>query len=71
MYFRPILDKEDSPEEKWLPNPFEALLKVIPSLSIASCNTEVTKMLKQAKQSVTKNHYTKLTSAIVGSHTSL
>ena len=53
-YFCPILDKKDPPEDKELPDP---LSKVIPSSSIASCSAEVTKVLKQAKRSVTKNHY--------------
>ena len=52
-----------------LPDPSRPLSKVIPFSSIASYNTEVTKVLQQAKQSVTKNHYTKLTPAIVSSHT--
>ena len=66
-YFRPILDKKDPPEDKdqfedkELPNPSGSLSKVIPSSSIANCNAEVTKVLKQAKLSVTKSCYTKLT----------
>ena len=60
-YFRPI--KKDPPEDKELPNPSGPLSKVIPSSSIASCNAEVTKVLKQAKRSVTKNCYMKLTPA--------
>ena len=52
-----------------LPDPSGPLSKVISLSSIASYNTEVTKMLKQTKRSVTKNCYTKLTPAIVGSHT--
>ena len=62
-YFRPILDKKDPPEDKELPDPSGPLSKVIPSSSIASCNAKVTKVLKQAKRSVTKNYYTKLTPA--------
>ena len=61
-YFHPI--KKDSPEEdKELPNPSRPLSKIIPSSSIASCNAEVTKVLKQAKWSVSKSGYTKLTPA--------
>ena len=60
-YFRPI--KKDPPEDKKLPDPSGPLSKVIPSSSIASCNAEVTKVLKQAKRSVTKNCYMKLTPA--------
>ena len=45
-YFCPILDKKNPPEDKELPDP---LSKVIQLLSIASCNAEVTKVLKQAK----------------------
>ena len=58
-YF-PFLDKKDPSEDKELPDPSGPSLMVIPSLSIASCNAEVTKVLKQAeaKQSVTKNLYT-------------
>ena len=52
--FEVLLNKEDAPEDKELPDPSGPLLKVIPSSSIASCNTEVTKVLKQVKQSVTK-----------------
>ena len=64
-HFRPIkkdppVDK-DPPEEKELPDPSGPLSKVIPSSSIASCNAEVTKVMKQAKQPVTKSGYTKLT----------
>ena len=62
-YFRPILDKKDPPEDKESPNPSRPLSKVIPSSSIASYNAEVTKVLKQAKRSVTKNRYTKVTPA--------
>ena len=50
-------------KESSYPNPFGPLLKVILTSSIASCNVEVTKMLKQEQQSVTKNCYRKLTSA--------
>ena len=63
-YFCPILDKKDTPEDKELPNPSGPLSKVILSSSIASCNVKVTKVLKQAKWSVTKNRYMKLTPAI-------
>ena len=66
-YSHPILDKKDPPEDKELPDPSEPLPKVIPLPSIASCNAEVTKVLKQAKCSVTKSYYMKLTPAIVGS----
>ena len=54
-YFCPILqlDKKDPPKDEELPNP---LSKVTPLSSIASCSAEVTKVLKQAKWSVTKNH---------------
>ena len=48
-YFHPILDKKDPPEGKELPNPSGLLSKVITLSSIASCNAEVTKVLKQAK----------------------
>ena len=71
LYFHPILDKKDPPEDKELPDPSGPLSKVIPSSSIARCNAEVTKVLKQVKRSVTKHHNTKLTPAIVDSHTSL
>ena len=57
----PILDKKDPPEDKELPDSSWPSSKVILSLSIASCNAEVTKVLKQVKQSVTKNHCMKLT----------
>ena len=70
-YFHPILNKKDPPEDKELPDPSRPLSKVIPSLSIASCNAKVTKVLKPAKRFVIKNLYKKLTPAIVGSHTSL
>ena len=56
-YFCPILDKKDPPIDKELPNPSGPLSKVMPS--------------EQVEQSFTKNGYTKLTPAIVGSHTSL
>ena len=63
-YFCPtkkdLLEDKDPPEDKELPNLSRPLSKVIPSSSIASCNAEVTKVLKQAKQSVTKNVYMKL-----------
>ena len=62
-FFCPILDKKDPPEDKELSDPSGPLSTVIPSPSIASCNTEVTKVLKQAKWSVTKIRYTKLTPA--------
>ena len=51
MYFSPILDKKDPPEEKALPDPLSNL-KITTSSSIASCSAEVTKVLKQAKRSV-------------------
>ena len=54
-YFRPILDKKDPPEDKELPDPLSKV--TTGSSSIASCSAEVTKVLKQAKRSVTKNHY--------------
>ena len=61
-YFCPILDKKDPPEDQKLPDPSAPLSKLIPSSSIASCNAEVTKVLKQAKPaSVVKKCYTKLT----------
>ena len=69
-YFCPFLCKKTPPEDKKLPDPPGPLSKVIPS-SIASCNTEVTRVLKQAKWSVTKNFYTKLTPVLAGSLTSL
>ena len=53
-YVCPILDKKDPPEDKELPDP---LSKVTPSSSIASYSTEVTKVLKQVKRPVTKNHH--------------
>ena len=57
-YFPPILDKKDPPEDKELPDLLSKVLaKGTPSSSIASCSAEVTKVLKQAKRSVTKNHY--------------
>ena len=63
-YFCPILDKEDAPEDKELPDPSGPLSKVIPLSSIINnCNAEVSKVLKQVKWSVIKNHYTKLTPA--------
>ena len=46
-YFCPILDMNDPPEDKELPDPSRPLSKVIPS--------------EQAKWSFTKNGYTKLT----------
>ena len=52
-YFYPILDKKDPPKDKELPDP---LSNVTPLSSIASCSAEVTKVLKQAKRSATKNH---------------
>ena len=61
-YCHPILGKKDPSEDKKLPDTPGPLSKVIPSSSnIASCNTEVTKVLKQAKPSVGKKCYTKLT----------
>ena len=57
-YFRPILDKKDSPEDKEQGVTRSIIIKVIPSSSIASCSAEVTKVLKQVKRFVTKNHYT-------------
>ena len=62
-----VLDKKDLPENKELPVPSGPLSKTIPSLLIASYNAGATKVLKQAKWSVIKNQYTKLTPAIVGS----
>ena len=71
-YFCPITHKmyapedKDPPEGKELPNlSGPCLSKVIPSSSssIASCNADVTRVLKQAKHSFTKNCYTKLTLA--------
>ena len=71
-YFCPITHKmyapedKDPPEGKELPNLFGSYIsKVIPSSSwsIASCNADVTRVLKQAKRSFTKNCYTKLTPA--------
>lgn len=68
-YFRPISNKKDPPkdkdrpEDKALPDPSGPLSKIVPSSSIASCNVEVTKVLKQAKQPVAKNRYMKLTPA--------
>ena len=70
-YFCPILDKKNPPEDKKLPDPSGLLLKVIPSLLIASCNAKLFKVLKQVKWSVTKNCYIKLALAIVGFYTSL
>ena len=58
----PLVDK-NPPEDKELPDPSGLLSKVIPSSSIASCNAEVTKVMKQAKRPVTKSGYTKLTPA--------
>ena len=58
-------EDKDPPEGKELPNLFGShKLKVIPlSSSIASCNADVTRVLKQAKRSFTENCYTKLTPA--------
>ena len=59
-------EDKDPPEGKKLPNlSGPGLSKVIPlsSCSIASCNTNVTMVLKQAKCSFTKMCYTKLTQA--------
>ena len=62
-YFHPItrkkdtLEDKDPPEGKEWPNLFGShLSKVIPSslCSIASCNTDITRVLKQAKHSFTK-----------------
>ena len=73
VYFCSITHKKgapedkDPPEGKELPNqsvPYVS--KVIPpssSWSIASCSADVTRVLKQAKRSFTKNCYTKLTPA--------
>ena len=64
-----LLDKKDPPEDKdpldnkELPDPSGSLSKVIPLSSTTSCNAEVTKVLKEAKQSVTKGCYMKLTPA--------
>ena len=59
-------EDKDPPEGKKLPilsGP--CLSKVMPSSSwsIASCNVDVTTVLKQTKRSFTKNCYTKLTPA--------
>ena len=62
--FHPIFDKKDPPEAKELPDLFGLLLKVILLSSITTCNTEVTKVLKQAKMFITKNHFMNLTPAI-------
>ena len=71
-YFRPITHKKDTPEDKDPPEGKELcnlfgsyLSKAIPlSLwSIASCNTDVTSVLKHAKCSLTKNCYTYKASA--------
>ena len=70
-YFCPILDKKDPLGDKELLDPSWPLSNFIPSSSIASCDAKVTKVLKQAKWSGTKNCYMKLTPAIVGSHTFL
>ena len=67
-YFHLITGKKDTPKDKDPPegnqllSSSEPLLKVIPLLSIASCNGKVRnqKVLKQSKQFVTKNCYTKL-----------
>ena len=59
-------EDKDLPEGKELPNLFGSYLsKVIPlsSWSIASCNADVTTVLKQAKHPFTKNCYMKLTPA--------
>ena len=51
-YFRPITgnratpEHKDPPEGKKLPNASGSLSKVLPSSTIASCNAEVTKVLK-------------------------
>ena len=45
--------KKDQSEDKKLPDPSGPLSKVMPSSSIASCNAEVTKVLKlQAKPAI-------------------
>ena len=59
-YFCPILNKKNQPLDKELPDSSGPLSKIIPLLSIASCISEVTKVLKQVKRSLTKNRYTKL-----------
>ena len=62
-YFCPGLNKKDEcedndpPEDKELPDPCGPLPKVVPSSSNASCNAEVTKVLKQEKCSVAKSLY--------------
>ena len=43
-----FLAKKDPTEDKELPGPSGPFSMVIPSSSIDSCNTEVTKVLKQA-----------------------
>ena len=54
-YFCPITGKTATPEDKDPPkgkellNTSGPLSKLIPSSSIANCNAEVTKVLKQAK----------------------
>ena len=56
--------KKDQSEDKKLPDPYGPLSKVIPSSSIASCNAEVTKVLKllaKPASRVAKKCYTKLT----------
>ena len=53
--------KKDQSEDKKLPDPSGPLSKVIPSSSIASCNAEVTKVLKLQATRVAKKCYTKLT----------
>ena len=73
-YFRPITHKKDASENKdpsegqeyiYLSGPY--LSKVIPPIVIViNCqlyNTDVTRLLKQAKCSFTKNCYTNLTPA--------
>ena len=68
-YFCPITHKKDAPEYKDPPEGKELpnllglyLSKAIPSSSwsIASCNADVTMVLKQAKHSFSTNCYTKL-----------
>ena len=68
-YFHPITGKKNTTKEndptkgKELTKPSGPLSKVIPSSSIVRCKTEVTKVPKQAKWSVTPNCYVKLTPA--------
>ena len=56
--------KNDPPEDKELRDPSGPLSKVIPSSSIARCNAEVSKVMKEVKRSaVTRSSYMKLTPA--------